>query len=519
MRRALLTAWALIALALAVVQPAHAASPVPILTAGPQLKLKNIASNVAAPGLQSGALSNGTDTTGNFRSAHFNDSGVDQPCVQIVYSGWYTDTVSEAVDPNAYTISAGLESPAATEIAVTWGGSSSTSVAAGADVVSDWVCPAAGIKAGAEFWVRGHPVVSGGGKWPLGANLFASAPLLEAGETGVGLADKSTSGSIAGAAKGLRPSAILGYTTRTSWGLIGDSIEAGAADGNPASHGGTGIFARALDQVAPYIQTGVSGTTIASSAAGGKMAHRLNLFAVAGVDAVHSDFGTNDMSGASVMTTIEANIQNVAQQLAAQGIRVYWSTVLPKITTTDNVATTAGQTAFNAKFAFDGPNGGRDTVNDWIRSDPAGMAGHIEAADYLEPNRYNGRWVVCGATTHAACSGELWTASGSPTTTLIPSNNNKANGYYNFGIIVWATGAKAGNSCNVTSSDGSGNFVVTSCTPAPSAGDTFNAYLLTSSMSTDGTHPRVTQTTTPFYGGVYTVVDGVRPQFQALTTK
>ena len=127
---------------------------------GNALVTRNIASNCRVPGWQTGTLSNGTNTTANSRQPHNNESGAAVTSVQLVYSNWLTTATSEAANANALTITAAIEYPSGTFTQVKWGGATSTSIAAGVNLVSD-ACVVS-IPAGAQFWSRTFVSVTSG---------------------------------------------------------------------------------------------------------------------------------------------------------------------------------------------------------------------------------------------------------------------------------------------------------------------------------------------------------------------
>jgi uncharacterized phage protein (TIGR02218 family) len=70
------------------------------------------------------------------------------------------------------------------------------------------------------------------------------------------------------------------------------------------------------------------------------------------------------------------------------------------------------------------------------------------------------------------------TASGTPTTVVIPTSRTEADGYFNLGVIAFTNGPAAGSRRGVKSYvNASGTFTVSLPFPAaPVAGNTFNAY-------------------------------------------
>lgn len=475
--------------------------------AGTNTNARNIASNVRAPGEGSGALSNGTDTTSNLRSAHFNEANVTVTSLAVLYSGWALDTTNEVIMPNDYTVTAAIEYPSGTYTQVTWSGATSKSITAGSNIISDYVTIPGGIPADARFWVRTFVSVSSGGKWPLTSNLVTSGGNAEAGETGVGLADKTMSGTISGSAVGLRPGAILSQyvagMNRVSLMAMGDSIIHGSGDGLFDSNGNTSWIGRAATGNCPYTQCAVVGTTLANQVVSNKFNYRLDYLSKCGVTHLVINWGINDTSaGSAAMIT---NLQNLWGQLrtALPTLKIYHTTVGPRVSSTTNAYyTNAGQTPHSQ---FNGASANGHVVNDYIRTTPSPLNGYIEYCSNLSPSIYSGVFRNGDESPNVNClTSENLTASGTPTTTNVPTNTAKPSNWYQFGSTLYTSGVLNGTSTTSGVNNTSANITYSvALSSAPSAGDTLTARPSAVRTTTDGIHPALlsNSTNSTLYGG------------------
>jgi lysophospholipase L1-like esterase len=96
--------------------------------------------------------------------------------------------------------------------------------------------------------------------------------------------------------------------------------------------------------------------------------------------------GINDITGGQNLAAMQARMQTVWAMLAAHGVTdIFQTTITPVTTSTDAWATVVNQTATAT-------NGVRVSVNDWLRSKPAGITGILEVADLAETARNSGIW-------------------------------------------------------------------------------------------------------------------------------
>lgn len=468
--------------------------------------VRNIASAVRVPGFNTAlALTNGTNTTQNGRAAFTNASGKDCSAPAIIYSGWYVCNsgacITEAVTPNNYTVTASLEYPAATMTQETWSSSTSKVIAPGANTVGDTM--AVTIPAGAQFWVKTHVSVSSGEKWPTSGALWTS----ELGEIGVGLADKTMSGTISGTTAVLRPSAIVCSTeNKISIALLGDSIAAGAGDGNYDAAGNTGGIARGATSLAPMIAMAVSGTKLHDQIATGKLTYRLDLLQKAGITHAITEWGVNDL-GVSSEATIEADMVTLWTALNGNGQKPVQTTTTTETTSTDSWQSVANQTVHSGAFSG-GASSVRSLINATTRTKPPPLYDYIEIANATETAADSGIFVAGSSYNAHLAPVDSWVVAAGSTTTVVKSNSNRIANYYKFGgAITFTSGVLSGTRATVASNDGSGNITLNSALGSiPDAGTTFTAVPLSVAFTNDGTHPNVTSTSSS-YGGHFILRD------------
>lgn len=475
--------------------------------------LRNVASGVRAPGIGSGSLSNGTDTNQNFRSSHHNESGVGLSSMALMYCGWYLDATSELVCPNSYSVTAAIEYPSGIYTQVTWGGADSVSVMPGVNLVSDMM--PISIPKDAQFWVRTFVSVSSGQRWPLCHNRVNS--LGEQGELGSGLSDKSMSGTISGSSQGLRPAAILSYAPgmkKISMAGLGDSIVHGSGDGTFDARGNTSWIGRAATGVCPYLPVAVVGTQLSNQVVAGKLTYRLDYLKKAGITHIICNWGINDTT--SGYTTMQTNLQTLWTALAATGAKVFHCTLGPRSTSTDLWYTVSGQTAHSQ---YNGSGATGHLINDYIRGNPAPLSGFIENSDVLSTSRYSGVWKTGDShpDTYLLTSDAL-TASGTPTTTNVPTDSSRATNYYQFGSVKFNSGVLSGTvvSSGVANSGSNVTFSA-ALSSAPAAGDTLSARASAIRTNNDGIHPAVLTNSAlsgQIFGGHLMLRDNLIPVLQ-----
>lgn len=95
--------------------------------------------------------------------------------------------------------------------------------------------------------------------------------------------------------------------------------------------------------------------------------------------------GGNDINNGASFEAMQTRMQTVWAMYSTQGIKVIQSTITPTTTSTDGWTSKAGQTV-------DAQNGVRTAVNDWLRSNPAGLWGVIDPAVVVEDPTDSGLW-------------------------------------------------------------------------------------------------------------------------------
>jgi len=477
--------------------------------------IRQIASGVRPPGFNGSGLSNGSDTTANMVTAHWNESGADLSELATLDVGWALDASSESDLSDTFTITRGISYPFNATIVgvVTWnGGSTSRTIAPGvAPYQSDWIALASSIPAGAKFGIHTYITVASGKRYPTCGN--GSTALGERKQTGTGLADLSQATTVPLALSGgiYRPSAILGRGPGLRYSLagVGDSIMAGAADIGFNTRGGTGMFGRAAEGVLPFLHTGYSGQQAALNAVAGRLDRRRALFAAAGITHIVCDYGVNDLTYTStqiinnqgIIWSSLAGIVNVNGETP----RIIQTTITPVSTSTDFWNTLGNQTATanNAK---------RSAVNTNIRALPSPLAGYIELADAFETARDDGRWATGSAfSPHLRDPATGTVLAGSTTTSVVTDLGGAAN-FWAFGYLRFTSGALAGTMVSPSASTG-GTITVPTLASAPAPGDTVTAYPLGCQPTGDGLHPAVRNSAAPGYGGIYIGVDVMTPIF------
>lgn len=495
------------------------------ITVASASRTSNIASNCRVPGWQTASLSNGTNTTSNLRLSHFNESGAAVTSVKPIYSGWYTNTVSVANNANPITITAAIEYPAGTMTQVTFnGGSTSVSLTPGVNLVAD-ACNVS-IPNGAEFWSRTFVSVLAGQVpahvWPLCTGSLVSQGAVGTCDLGVGLTDKTMSGTITGTNAGYGPSAIIATSTgfsKVSAMGCGDSLMAGASDGNYSTRRNTGIMGRSVDSQCPWVLCAVTGTKALDQV--GAWSQRVDLMTKAGITHVITNYAINDISAGTSVAALQAALQSNWAAIAATGAKIIEVTTPPRTTSTDNWLSAAGQTAYATNGGFAGGAASRRALlNAWLRTKPSFTGGAVydflEFADSVETARDSGI-LLAGAGAHTTGYVLSGTDAGGSTTTVIQTGLALTASRYNFGKLVFTSGVNAGSIKTISSHTTGGALTISAAfTTAPTAGDAFYIFALTDQNTTDGLHPAVTGTGGSGFGGVYYAVDALRPKLATL---
>lgn len=279
-------------------------------------------------------------------------------------------------------MTASVEYPAGTFTQILFGGVASGSVPDAGIKISDY-CNVT-IPNGATFWIRTFINNTAG----LVYNAWGNTSLGDGLESAVsGLTDKTLSGTITPVAFTSPPLAVIGYTTKPSVLVLGDSIAfgyttAGPSDDTAALDGRMGIVAASFPTTLGFANI---------SAPGGE-AHNFNTqWAARKVLLAYGShlvcqLGVNDIEqlGNSAATLL-SDLQAIWAQSAK---KITQTTLTPKASSTDSWATTANQTtaatnsvlqSFNATLRAGGISG----LNN----------GYFEVAHVLEPVANDGLWI------------------------------------------------------------------------------------------------------------------------------
>lgn len=264
------------------------------------------------------------------------------------------------------------------------------------------------LTAGEVFFSRTFVTCASSGKFPLSHGEYLNGT--DEGAV-AGTSDLTTSGSVtANFNAGYFPFAFFGRSSSAprAIGFIGDSIGAGRGD-NAFWSGGGGWIVRALGAQIPWARpmafSGAQAVSWAGWGATGAGVGR-RLLQMPRYSSVICELGINDVTiGAVTLSQAQARLQEVWRVAAATGAKIYQSTLTPSTTSTDSWATAGNQTKNAAETV-------RVALNDWIRTQPTGLAGYIEAADAVETARNSGLWKSDGSANTFTADGVHPSAAG-----------------------------------------------------------------------------------------------------------
>lgn len=337
--------------------------------------------------------------------------------IRFIFAGFYAlnGNGAETLPGNDETIELAVElvSPVAAQ-RVLFNAQNVGTIANGvAQYMSDPILPSAfGLSqfdGDSTFWLRpGRTVVLNakhckhGSSDLTGENTFYSTPGAGASQVvGTGGMVQRTGGATAGMELG--PAAIIGRTIGAgsrSFAAIGDSIIDGSNDDHIASDGsaGGGFFNRALWNVnghtMPSFKITCGGSLVTNFMAG--YAKRVTYFPFATDHIIM--FGTNDIvSGGKTAAQILSAVEALADACRANGaLRVFVCKLIPRVTSTDNLATLANQAPVSG---FE--NGGtRDQFNASLDTSTH-FDGVIHFASCEDPTDHT-KWPVTGAANYAS---------------------------------------------------------------------------------------------------------------------
>ncbi|HLW90549.1 MAG TPA: SGNH/GDSL hydrolase family protein, partial [Roseiarcus sp.] len=326
-----------------------------------------------------------------FNSRSYHKAAVAVSALKIVVPNWYVSNPGfvETAAPTTATIWAAIEYPAGTFHQITFSGSASVTMSAGAQAISDW-CNVS-IPAGAFFYIRMFGSNSAGVLYitsTVGGTNDENSGVGEALQVAPsGLSNLTMTGSVPESNTyqyGFRPLAILGMTSKPSVLCIGDSRCYGVGDVSDAT-GDRGEICRSIGQKFAYCNFGVPADKAATFVASNSLRLAFAQYATH----IVSEYGVNDMYVLGHAAT--ATLASLAQARALfPGAPFFQSTISPVTSSTDGWATTTNQTA-NGNV---GPN--LAAVNDAIRAGNGGITGYFDIADQTMSARDSLLWSVGG---------------------------------------------------------------------------------------------------------------------------
>ncbi len=447
--------------------------------------------NIASGMRGSSEITSGTTDTMNYRTSHYNDSGVDVTSLSIMYAGWYVNSTNEAASPDPYTVTASIEYPSGTFTQVTWSSATSKVINPGDNIMSDYI--AVTIPANTQFWIRTFISVTLGDQWPR-QDVGPTTANGENCEFGIGLTDKTMGGSISGTSLGTRPLAavapwVSGMRSVSLCGF-GDSTIVGTGDGTFDSRGNTSWSGKAASGRCPYVMLARAGSDLSTNAPAGEMDYRLDFLQKAGITDVILSLAANDIASGIPLATMQGYAETVIDRFVDIGARVHYSETGPRSTSTDNWYTTTNQTA---SVYWDGSSAVGHEFNDWLDTLPAGLTSVFQKCELLSTSKYSGIWRTGDSSAISALlTSSNLTLTGTPTTTSLPFTPSLASGNTNVftsGRLDFTSGVLNGTSYTAGITNTLSTITCTTAlSSAPSAGDTLIARPTNTRSTTDGIH-------------------------------
>lgn len=342
--------------------------------------LRNVATRCAIPNVLSTTLK-----YANARRAHYARDAI--ASLQIVIPNFYvkaTAATGEAGTGGTATVSASIEYPLGTRTQVLFSGVATGSIPNNSYIVSDAV--AVSIPKDALFYVwlhwenaSGFPYRNYTGNNP---GVFASDGYEYSASS---LADKTMSGTIANNSPTntnvFGCCAIIAMSKRPAVLLIGDSRCLGTRDSNVAGFGDLGEVEKSIGPSLAVANYGISSLT----AQGWNNSHANQVALAQYFQNIVIQIGVNDLySGASAATLITRNT-TIAGNFT--GKRIFYTTIPPETTSTDNWATEVNQTPVSVENDTQ-----RKSYNASVRAGLSGAYGYFEIADVVESARDSGIW-------------------------------------------------------------------------------------------------------------------------------
>jgi hypothetical protein len=321
------------------------------------------------------------------RTAHFARDAITS--LKIKIANWYVNTSSvETGTGGTLDVYASVEYPAGTYTRITWAAATHLVIANLATGLSDDTVLGVAIPAGSQYWIN----IFGTGSVGIPYNFQCDTGLGEqVTYAASGLTDQ-TMGTWTGTTNELtlRPSAILSRSTKRSVGIIGNSRDLGQTSTTGQAYDANsdpGEIQRSIGPQAGYVNVSRGGDTLNGMLAG--FTRRLALLAECTDIVINA--GAADARGGRTLAQIQASCASMLA-LFDSAQRKYLTNNVPVTASTDSWATTTNQTPFDGAPA----EAVRVSVNDWVRTTPAGWDGYFELADPVETSRNSGLWKVDG---------------------------------------------------------------------------------------------------------------------------
>lgn len=296
------------------------------------------------------------------------------------------------------TVTAGIEYPTGTFTQVTFGGSTSSSIAAGSNVVSDFINVT--IPQGAGFWIRIYAVSTGGIPFHNGNNGSGNG---SGNIGGTSVTDTTVTGGVVNPSNGfIAPIAIIGYTSQPSLLILGDSRCEGQGDLTNDTTGDYGNITKSFQGNYGYIQEcngGDQGQWWLAS-------HANRVLLAKYVTHVINAYGYNDWSNGQNQATLTANMVAINKMFHATN-KVYNITLGPLTTSSDSFATLGNQTI---------PSAPREAIrvsyNDLLRlQNNTYSDGFFDISSIDESAIDSGKWAVTGVANFYTADGAHETAN------------------------------------------------------------------------------------------------------------
>lgn len=311
--------------------------------------------------------------------------------LQVRFACWYENisaSNAEAAPGSNCVVKASVEYPTGTCTPLLFSGSSSVTITAGSDVLSDAL--SISIPNNTKAFIREYMTNASGliytdqvGDWTTGDRINVGVS---------GIADQTvtcTAVTLVAGSMSL-PLAIVGQVpgSQPSVCILGDSIADGTADVYSGSSGDLGIIARSIGPTFGYINMGVNSD--ASSRFNASHTQRAKLLSYC--SSAISEYGHNNFAAdGESLATMEASLATLYTTLTANLIgakTIIQTTILPWTTSTDSWATTVNQTTSGFQASVAGYN------TDLLAASVGPPGGFYNTSSVLGTGTNNSLWIV-----------------------------------------------------------------------------------------------------------------------------